>query len=109
MEERMELKAMKKVVIITEAAIKNELLDLLHSLGAKGYTIDTVSGSGERGIRDEGELVLGDYLRNIKVEIITTENVAERIMSFVEKTFFDNYAGITYASDVMVVRAEKFG
>lgn len=103
----MELEVLKRVVIITEAAIKDELLKLIMSLGAKGYTIDTVCGRGERGLRDDDAL-LGDYLRNIKVEVIVTKDVAEKIASSVVERFFNNYSGITFMHDVQVVRGGKF-
>jgi hypothetical protein len=53
--------------------------------------------------------LLGDFLRNIKVDIITTEEIAEKIAVTVVEKFFKNYAGIVYIEDVKVLRAEKFG
>ena len=103
----MELKTIKKVIIITESSIKDEVIKLITDLGAKGYTIDNVCGRGERGIRDDDSL-LGEYLRNIKIEALTTEDVAEKIIASVVERFFKNYAGIAYMHDVQVVRAEKF-
>lgn len=101
-------KTLKMVVIITEAAIKDDIIEHITSLGAKGYTSDVVSGKGERGIRDDDDALLGDYLRNIKVEVIATTEVAEKILSSVVEKFFNNYAGITFMHDVQVVRGAKF-
>jgi nitrogen regulatory protein PII len=98
---------LKKVVIVTEAIIKDKILEHIISMGAKGYTIDTVCGRGERGIRYDDTL-LGDYLRNIKVEVLTTEEIAEKIMLSIVDRFFKNYAGIVYMHDVRVIRPEKF-
>lgn len=39
----MDLKTVKCVVIVTESAIKSEVLDLIASLGAKDYTIGELS------------------------------------------------------------------
>jgi hypothetical protein len=46
--------------------------------------------------------------RNIKVDIITTEEIAEKIAVTVVEKFFKNYAGIVYMHDVSVIRPEKF-
>lgn len=103
----MEFITIKRVVIITEATIKEDIIEYITSSGAKGYTIDTVCGKGERGIRDDDTL-LGEYLRNIKIEVLTTKEIAEKIVSSVVERFFKNYAGIAYMHDVQVVRPEKF-
>lgn len=98
---------LKKVVIVTESVIKDKVLDHIISIGAKGYTIDTVCGKGERGIRDDDTL-LGEFLRNIKIEVLTTKEIAEKIMTSVVEKFLKNYAGIVYMHDVEVLRPEKF-
>ncbi len=103
----MELKTVKKVVIITESSIKDEIITLFTDIGVKGYTIDNVCGRGERGIRDDDSL-LGEYLRNIRIETLTTEDIAKKIVASVVEEFFNNYAGIAYMYDVEVVREEKF-
>lgn len=104
----MELTELQKVVIVTETIIKDKLLKHIISMGAKGYTIDTVCGKGERGVRGDDVTAPGDFSRNIKVEIITTEEIAEKIASSVIDNFFKNYAGIVYIEDVRVVRSKKF-
>ncbi len=104
----MELTELQKVVIVTETIIKDKILKHITSMGAKGYTIDTVCGKGERGIRGDNVISPGDFSRNIKVEIITTKEIAEKIASSVIDSFFKNYAGIVYIEDVRVVRAKKF-
>ena len=104
----MEFTKLKKVVIVTESIIKDKVLQHIAFMGAKGYTIDTVCGKGERGVRGDDTL-LGDYLRNIKIDIITTEQIADKIAVTVVEKFFKNYAGIVYIEDVRALRAEKFG
>lgn len=103
----MKFTELKKVVIITESVIKDKVLQHITSMGAKGYTIDTVCGKGERGVRDDNTL-LGEYLRNIKIDIIATEQIAEKIAVTMVEKFFKDYAGIVYIEDVKVLRAEKF-
>lgn len=103
----MEFETFKRVVIITEASIKGDIIEHITSHGAMGYTIDNVRGRGERGVRDD-ETLLGEYLRNIKVEVITTREIAEKIISSVVERFFNNFAGITFMHDVQIVRGKKF-
>lgn len=103
----MEKKIVKCVVIVTEAAIQSEILDFIVSLGAKGYTIGTVCGRGDRGVRDDDAL-LGNYLRSVKIEVVVSAEIAEKMMSGVVEKFFKDYAGITYMYDVQVSREKKF-
>jgi len=106
---------LKRVTIITEALIKDDIIKHIVSHGARGYTIDTVYGRGqtgkglrgERGLRDD-ESLIGDHLRNVKIEVITSKEAAEKILSSVVEKFFKNYSGIIYMHDIEVVRAEKF-
>lgn len=105
----MEFSTMKRVVIITENVIKDELLKLIMSLGAKGYTIANVCGRGARGLRDDdADTLVGEHLRNIKVEVITREDIAKKITVSVVEKFFKNYAGIAYMDNVEVLKGEKF-
>jgi nitrogen regulatory protein PII len=103
----MEKKTVKCVVIVTEAAIKSEVLEFILSLGAKGYTTDTVCGRGDRGVRDDDGL-LGDYLQSVKIEAVVSVEVAEKIVPAVVEKFFNDYAGIAYMYDVQVLRGKKF-
>jgi len=103
-----ELSELKKVVIVAETIIKDEVLKHVALLGVKGYTHYAVCGKGERGARSDDAPVLGDLLRNIKVEVITTQEIAEKIIPSVVNRFFKNYAGIAYIEDVRVMRVEKF-
>lgn len=40
---------MKKVVIVTEASILDDVIEMVMELGASGYTITGVAGKGSRG------------------------------------------------------------
>ena len=102
----MDLKTAKCVVIITESTIKSDVIEFIAKAGAKGYTLDNVSGRGNRGIRDNDAL-LGEYLRNIKFEVVTTAEIAEKILFGVVDTFFKDYTGFAYMHDVQVIRQEK--
>ncbi|MCZ4282557.1 transcriptional regulator [Kiloniella laminariae] len=94
----------KLVVIITESVIETTLLTDLEVLGVKGFTISDVRGRGHRGTR-AGEWGIDG---NIRIEIVCGESLSDQILAFLEQKYYDNYAMITYCSDVSVIRPEKF-
>jgi nitrogen regulatory protein P-II 2 len=95
---------MKLVTIVCEALAREPLTALLHEVGAHGYTLFTVEGSGAQGPRvaDIQEFA------NIQVEVIVPPGVAGQILARLERDFFPRYAMIAYESDVRVLRREKF-
>lgn len=91
------------VTIVTERILKDEILDLMRSLGARGFTLTDAQGEGSRGVRAsdwEGE--------NVKIESIVGSEKAMKIMKAVAETYFENYAVIAFASPVTVFRGEKY-
>jgi nitrogen regulatory protein PII len=94
----------KLVTIITEAALESELLDLLHTIGASGYTITNARGKGSRGIRDAG----WTSSSNIRVEVICSDELASKMTAHLYEHYYKDYAMVVYESDVNVLREEKF-
>ncbi len=96
-------------VIITESAIEERIIRLIKSLGTKGYTVYRgLSGEGDRGVRSGlgGISVFGD---NVRIEtVVSSEEEADTVMREVIENYFNNFAGIAYASEVRVIRANKF-
>jgi nitrogen regulatory protein P-II 2 len=94
---------MKKVTIIGERVLKDPLIELLRQHGARGFTLTAVEGEGSRGVRAsewEG--------RNVCIDTIVTPAVAESLMEAVGDRYFDDFAVIVYASDVDVLRGDKY-
>ena len=94
----------KLITIVTEAALENELREVLEDLGASGYTITNARGSGSRGVRDADWLTSS----NIRVEVVCGIDVAERISAHMRERYYDDYAMILFESDVRVMRSGKF-
>jgi nitrogen regulatory protein PII len=94
----------KLITIVTEAALESELCGALERLGATGYTVTDARGSGSRGVRDAGWSSSG----NIRVEIVCGDEVADRIVEHLRRSYYDDYAMILYESDVRVLRRDKF-
>lgn len=94
---------LKLVTVIAEAVLEDHLVRELRELGARGYSRSEVSGEGTRGVHAsdwEG--------RNVKIELLTGPEVAERIVEHVAGTYFEHYAVVAYVQDVQVVRGEKY-
>ncbi|MEW6334057.1 MAG: transcriptional regulator [Thermodesulfobacteriota bacterium] len=103
----MERKTIKKVVIIAELAIKEEILHIINEMKAPGYTLYEVRGMGEKGVRDFETTQL-EYFKNIKFEILVDAELAERIVAAVVDNYFKDYAVIAYLEEVQILRQEKF-
>lgn len=81
----------------------NTLLTKIRALGASGFTISDVRGEGS-GERNSGEVPEN----KIKIEVVTDFELSEKIMNHIAKEYFDNYSLIVFASDIQVIRREKF-
>ena len=94
----------KLLTIITEADLEEHLIEDVDRLGAKGYTITSVQGKGEKGLRN------ADWSSNsnIKIEIICDTKVSEDIVEFLQANYLKNYAMILFVADVDVLRPSKF-
>ena len=92
------------LTIITEASIESKLIHEIETLGAHGFTITEARGKGQRGVRD------ADWTTetNIKIEIICSQETANKISSHLQVNYFQYYAMIMYSHDVSVLRTDKF-
>ncbi len=100
----MQTHSRKLLVVICEAALERALVDDARLLGAAGYTISDVRGSGRGGPR-EG---MWEADRSIEVKVICEADVAERLAAHVLATYGTHYAVTLYLDDVSVLRPEKF-
>ncbi|MCH8568976.1 MAG: hypothetical protein LAT67_11955 [Balneolales bacterium] len=94
---------LKLVTIIAERVLRNQLIEELKETGAKGFTISDASGEGSRGIRAsefEG--------RNIRIEVISSIDLANKIVDLIQEKYFLHYAVVVYLSDIEVVRGDKY-
>ncbi len=94
---------LKLVTIVGESVLAERLPAELRSLGATGWTMVDAQGEGSRGMRSG--LVTGD---NLRLEVVVTEAVADRILDALADHYFKNYALVAWVSDVQVVRGEKY-
>ena len=92
------------LTVITEAAVEESLLRDFDKLGVNGYTVTDARGRGSRGIRDAA----WKEAANIRIEVICNRELAEKIVSYLQKHYYANYAMVSFIQDVEVLRPEKF-
>jgi hypothetical protein len=94
----------KLLTIVTEAALESRLINDIEQLGALGYTITNARGKGSRGLRSGS----WEASANIRIEVICGPDLAKQIANHLQKKYYDNYAMVTFSSDVEVLRPNKF-
>lgn len=94
----------KLITIVTEAALEAELCAAIERLGASGYTVTEARGSGSRGVRDAG----WSTSSNVRVEVVCSDELAEKIADHVRREYYDDYAMILFEETVRVLRSDKF-
>lgn len=91
------------ITIIALDALENRLIEDLKACGIKGYTVSEVQGEGlhARHFSNwEG--------RNIRIETLTNEEKAGKIMSVLREHYFEKYGIVAFVSTVEVLRPERF-
>ena len=100
----MKLHAMKLVTIICEALARSAVTELLHEIGAHGYTLFPVEGVGAQGSR----VADIEEFANIQIEVLLPPERALELLSRLEQDFFSRFAMIAYSTDIEVIRSHKF-
>lgn len=101
----MKLYDAKLLTITCEILAQKNVIDILEKHQVSGYTAYEVEGSGAKGIRGSGL----KSEKNVKIEIIMSENKLQDVTEEVARTLFSDYAIIIYVTDAKVLRPEKFG
>ena len=94
---------LRKITIIAERVLRDDLITLLKKHGARGWTLTMVEGEGSRGIRAsewEG--------RNVQIDTLVSPDLAEPIMDEIGERYFADWSVIVYVADVEVMRREKY-
>ena len=94
----------KLLTIFTEASLESRLINDIKQRGGLGYTITNARGRGTQGDRNAS----WDANSNIRIEIICTALFAEKMGQFLQAKYYDNYAMVSFTSDIQVLRPEKF-
>ena len=94
---------LRLVTVVAEPVLEARLVRDLKALGASGWTLTESRGEGSRGMRASDVPGAG-----IRLEVVTSLAVAERIVAHVAQQYFPNYAVIAWVATVEVVRGEKY-
>ena len=93
----------KLITIISELVLSSQLKATIRTLGATGFTMSDVRGEGS-GEKNSGEVPD----EKVKIEVVADADLAKKIMDEIAKNYFANYSLIVYASDIQVIRPQKF-
>ena len=96
--------ARKLVTIVCEAHARGPVTDLLREIGAHGWTLFLVEGEGARGDRPAD---IPEF-SNLQIEVVVRPEVAAALLDRLAREYFPRYGMSAYASDVTVVRSDKF-
>lgn len=99
----MNLNPIQLITIISLDVLEERLIEDIKALGVKGYTVSEAHGEGLSLRRDdnwEG--------RNIRIEILASPELTEKIFSLLQKDYFPKYKMIAFSHEVNVLRKEKF-
>ena len=92
------------LTVICEAALEKKLVADLDHLGAPGWTLSEARGRGSRGVRSAE----WDTDGNIRLEVICSREIAERIAEHLQARYYEHFAMVCYLAEVQVLRPEKF-
>lgn len=98
------LVSMKRLTLVTESSLGEELKALLMSSGASGYTSFPCSGGGRKAIEGRG----GISSSLIRIEVVCPVEVCETMLSTLRRDILPKYSVTTCVETVDVVRPEKF-
>ena len=99
----METTEIRLLTIVAEEILRDRLLEEIRNADARGFTLTEVTGEGSRHRR------VGDVLGgNVKLEVLASPTVADRLLSVLAADYFPQYAVIAYQTNVSVVRGERY-
>lgn len=91
-------------IVITETHYEQEMLSHFRELGIKGFTCMNCRGQGHHQVYDEPFI---DHSQT-RIEIITTDQIAESIVDYCRQPRFESHAITAYLETVRVRDPERF-
>ncbi len=91
------------ITIVAESIVETRLLEGLSASGARGWTITPARGSGPKH-QGMSEIEGG----SIRVEVLASASVADRIWQLLREDYFTNYSIAAWEYPVQVDRAERY-
>jgi len=98
-----------KLTVIAERLLEEDILKILSSQGASGYTILEGAGKGEHFTRMSDRASIVSAFSIIKIEVIFTDRErAETAAKEIHDKHFEYYSGVVHLSQIEVIRPERF-
>lgn len=99
-----EMKTIRRVTVVAEAALEGELLRNFLRLGARGYTVLPCRGKGRH------EIVSDPYtgISTIRFELLVTDKTADDIIQYLHGSKFRHHALVVCVEHVEVFADEVF-
>ena len=99
-----QLSPRKLLTVVCEASLEHAIVADLHALDIHGYTISEARGNGAHGLRDAA----WPPSANIRIEVLCADKSALAILDHLQENYYANFGMVTFLSDVLVLRPEKF-
>jgi hypothetical protein len=87
----------RRVTIIAECALENELIEMFYRRGAKGYTSIPCVGKGQQGV--VADPFTGQNL--VKLEVLARKEVAEAIFDQMHRSPLKRYPTICFLDPIL--------
>lgn len=100
----------KKLVIVTEQFVSEDICKIIESCHGKGYTLVRAGGKGLHHLHSTThKATVIEGFDNLKIEVVTHDHaVAVRIAETILKECFDEFPGVMYLEDVEICRPDRF-
>ena len=97
------LQAVTLLTIVAESLIESRLIEDLVACGVIGWTLTPARGAGPEN-RRLSEVEGG----NVKIEVLGSEEVIQRVWDLLSSKYFPNYAVTAWQSSVLVSRLNRY-
>ncbi|MEQ8404150.1 MAG: hypothetical protein RKE49_03555 [Oceanicaulis sp.] len=98
-----------KIILVVERLLRDKVIAIVETEGAKGYTVTEGMGKGAHGLHGSDRPGIAQGFTIVRIEVIVADRAAaERIAATVAERYFKDYPGIVYMDQVEVLRPEKF-
>lgn len=98
------LTTLRRLTVVADESHEQWLEDKFVELGATGFTSQPCSGLGRRDLGSENAV----RHSNVRIEVVVTHNVSEKIMSFLRHEVLPEHSVTTCLETVDVLRPDHF-
>jgi MFS superfamily sulfate permease-like transporter len=98
------LQRIRRLTIVADAALEQQLIDELIRAGATGYTSIPCHGAGRRGLSENGH----PPNDQVRLEVVAQAPVCDRLLAYLRKEVMPNHPVTACVETVKVFRPEDF-